>query len=63
MEGHGINAWSLSVGEPKGDIPNEMHFSTRGWLMGIYDDESLKDRAFSSLFSFFCKYAKMNSFL
>ena len=63
IDGQGIRAWSLRVGEPKGFIPSSKHLFTRGWSSGMEEDESLNERALILLLSFYKKKLNTNSFL
>ena len=63
MEGNGMSAWSLSVGDPNGTIPILMLFCTNGFPTGMCEDDKRKERAFSSLFFMcFCKKENRYSF-
>ena len=62
-DGNRMSAWSERVGDPNGVIPSSRHRLTNGCSVSIREELSRKERAFSSLFMWDCRWLKISSLL
>ena len=59
-EGHGMSAWSLSVGEPNGVSPSCMHCFTMGCWGLICEDSRRVERALTSASSLAVRVSRIS---